>query len=639
MSKKTRRLVAKWMALMLVITSLSTGGLSFKATKASADRQYQYDASDPLYAATHFHLFAKEKVKTTVHTHGNVACKYFDGEGTNYGTNVNEKNFPNGKSDEIFYIRNIESISSNVQAGKVILGSKYKIISKKTDNQVRIQDQNGKTYLFNPPLQYDSFVFEKDGESLLDLDKEFSLLQEKSKQWAVAAKETLKINNKDQNHRFIDFASYNTKSGLVNVQVTYRDWVYGRTELTLKNLDTNAQNNGIVVLNIDLKGQNRADLTLNSMKVQSLQGGTAVSDEEVGKQQYGTMRVIYNLYDSSKSDYVYTGTVVMGKVVYGAVLAPGADLYVEALNGTAIGKNINHSGAESHRRDIIPEDGNKIEEPSTPPSVITGSPTKSPCRTTTPPCKTTKPPCRTTTPPRRTTKPPCQTTAPPTETPSVVPPSTPPTEPPSVVPPSTPPTETPSVVPPSTPPTVPPSVVPPSTPPTETPSVAPPSASPTVPPSVVPPSIPPTETPSVVPPSTPPTETPSVVPPSTPPTETPSVVPPSTPPTETPSVVPPSASPTVPPSESPSVNPTVSPSATPKIVEDKANPPISSTSKIVKNRTVVIDNTASDDTPKTGDSAPIIPLMLIFICSGIAIVTVFAIDAKKKASEEKKTEE
>ena len=112
-------------------------------------------------------------------------------------------------------------------------------------------------------------------------------------------------------------------------------------------------------------------------------------------------------------------------------------------------------------------------------------------------------------------------------------------------------------------------------------------------------------------------------------------MPPSTPPTETPSVVPPSASPTV----SPSVNPTVSPSATPKVVEDKANPPISSTSKIVKNRTVVIDNTASDDTPKTGDSAPIIPLMLIFICSGIAIVTVFVFDAKKKASEEKKIEE
>ena len=359
--KMNKRRFLNWKAILaavVVCCVLFVGVYHFvskdgvRASYSDSDG-YTYAAEDPLFAATHFHLFAQERISMEVHTHGNVACKSLNA-GVDFGTR--KSYFEGKKSDEISYARKLENLNPNAVAGLLILGSDYKVTSPKGANQTVVSNDKS-SYTLNE-ISSNDIVFEKKNEHVLDLDGEFEKLKNRSKEWAKAGGcDDVKVDiTSDQNNRVIDFENANMESGVTFVDIPYDDWAGMSTPITLKNLDTNNSHTGIVVLNIDLRGQKNPNLSLNEMRASGRAGSTvSINNNEVAPKSFGSVRVVYNLYDSSQKDYIYDGYVTFGGVVYGTILAPGADLSVGAINGSAIARNILHTGGESHRNDVIKE--------------------------------------------------------------------------------------------------------------------------------------------------------------------------------------------------------------------------------------------------------------------------------------------
>ncbi|MCH5266834.1 MAG: choice-of-anchor A family protein, partial [Lachnospiraceae bacterium] len=404
-----------------------------KAGYDTGDWVYTYPSTDPLYAATHFHMFAQDSIINSTHAHGNVATKSLD-SGVDFGTRTSY--YPSGKSTEISYARDLVNLNANAVAGTFVLGSDWKITSDKNAGQTTIT--NGKKSFTLNAIKYDNILIEKEGKYVIDIDTEFSKLKSISSYWArQSSSSTVNVDIAgDQNARVIDFANTKMTSGVVTKSISYADWTKYGNSITLKNLDTDTSHTGIVVLNIDLKGVSTANMTVNDMNLSPKSPGmanattkTETSGGEVGSDQYGTVRVVYNLYDSSKSDYVFAGKISWDHRVFGSILAPGATITFGAVNGTIVGKKLIHSGGESHRRDLIGESGSGITEANptpTPTKKPTATPTKAPTATPTkaPTATPTKAP--TATPTKAPTATPTKApTASPTKAPTATPTKTP----------------------------------------------------------------------------------------------------------------------------------------------------------------------------------------------------------------------
>lgn len=75
-------------------------------TNVPTPTTYQYNSSDPLYAATHFHFFGKDYVEIRAHCHGNVATSVFSA-GANSGSNK----LGDLVKSEVFYFRTADAAS------------------------------------------------------------------------------------------------------------------------------------------------------------------------------------------------------------------------------------------------------------------------------------------------------------------------------------------------------------------------------------------------------------------------------------------------------------------------------------------------------------------------------------------------
>lgn len=152
------------------------------------------------------------------------------------------------------------------------------------------------------------------------------------------------IETTDGNRTFIEKVILSDPAG-VNVYNADADAFKGDTRIECKDFDP--EKPGLLILNVDLKGVNEFLLPGTEILYSN---ETNAPHNEVTEWQPGN--VLWNLYDSSKTDRLYRGTVCNKGPVAAHILAPEADVTLEHnLNGTVIARNID-VGAESHRTDL-----------------------------------------------------------------------------------------------------------------------------------------------------------------------------------------------------------------------------------------------------------------------------------------------
>ena len=108
-----------------------------------------------------------------------------------------------------------------------------------------------------------------------------------------------------------------------------------------------------LLINVDMNGRNSfciheeiVKLPLNSPYTSNDDHRTVKLIEDLYKTDYN--RIIWNLYDSGKTDGNYTGTVTLDDKFLGTIIAPYAELNAKAVNGMAIVNKATVTG-ESHR--------------------------------------------------------------------------------------------------------------------------------------------------------------------------------------------------------------------------------------------------------------------------------------------------
>lgn len=385
MQKKiTKSFIAMVMAITLSLSIIPGIGMIVWAGYDASSGTYTYSTSAPLYAATHFHIFAHENVSIDVHTHGNVACNILN---CRAGLGTRPEFYSGNESTEVTYVRKIKQWEPASVVGTLILGSNYQVTSADGAGQTIVEDKTENKPIVLGTVKKSNVIIEKEGNHIIDLDSEFTKLKERSAEWSyMPSSSNAKIDlTRDHNLRAIELYNVNMDSGVTFVNVPYEEITASTNKVSIWGIDGNTAHTGIVVFNVDLKGQTNPALSfpMEGCTLRDNVSGMSINNKEVGADHYGVCRFVWNFYDSSKPDRIYDGKISWTGVKYGTVLAPGADVTCGAVNGTVIAENVNHTGDESHRWDII-SDRITPEETEAPTESVTPKETETPSESVTP---------------------------------------------------------------------------------------------------------------------------------------------------------------------------------------------------------------------------------------------------------------
>ena len=355
--KKFMRTMALGLAAMLVAGSLNVmeasalekDGIIYPGYDETSGL-YTFNPNDVFGAATHVHLFGHE-VKTTVHTHGNVMAEVAD---------MGEIGMRDGKiaypSDyvEYSYAGDIVKLPQVKIWNPLIIGEEMTYSGTNGTNDGTITNKDNSTA---NPFTVSGGVYSMAGVDAVDIDGTLNQLKTLSKTWATQPQDTVATFDlvTDQNDRVIDAAQKGRENTNVYINIPYSDWSKTSNYIQIKGIDSNVNNTGYVVINIDLAGQTDAVMTCNDMKVYDTEGN-AYSNTEHTSAAFGGCRIVYNFYDSTNTadNFAYTGKITFMGTAFGNILAPGADVTMGALNGNVMAYKITHDGQESHRLDIVP---------------------------------------------------------------------------------------------------------------------------------------------------------------------------------------------------------------------------------------------------------------------------------------------
>lgn len=209
-----------------------------------------------------------------------------------------------------------------------------------------------------------------------------NLQEQKNQSWNVNL-ENLSFSVKHADN-YIDFSSYKTKyqqmsnsysklqsnvefnNGNINLpdssvqaqnilNITASDFNSIKDAFLISGIDWSDgqyQNNQTLVINVDLAGQ--TDFAFNKDVTYRYKGST---DEPICNGGEASLfkgtNILWNFYDSSKTDGVYKGKIHSTKIINGQFLAPGADVKLDVnFNGNAIANKI-VINQESHRADYL----------------------------------------------------------------------------------------------------------------------------------------------------------------------------------------------------------------------------------------------------------------------------------------------
>ena len=208
-----------------------------------------------------------------------------------------------------------------------------------------------------------------------------NLQEQKNQSWNVNL-ENLSFSVKHADN-YIDFSSYKTKyqqmsnsysklqsnvefnNGNINLpdssvqaqnilNITASDFNSINQHFSISGIDWSDgqyQNNQTLVINVDLAGQ--TDFAFNKDVTYSYKGSADSILNGGEASLFKGTNILWNFYDSSKTDGVYKGKIHSTETINGQFLAPGADVKLDVtFNGNAIANKI-VINQESHRADYL----------------------------------------------------------------------------------------------------------------------------------------------------------------------------------------------------------------------------------------------------------------------------------------------
>lgn len=320
---------------------------------------FDNEDSNQLGYASNFHIFANEATLNS-HTNGNVAVGDFYGN-VNFGTNIKD----GALEKEVSYIQTPHNISSSSfvnsnekRANKVVFGENNDIdVSNKNRPSI-----NG-TYLDHikngsddaNSIDEDEIYQDKNGNKYIDIENYLDgFLSSKSEALAKENPQVEVTNDDfpDQNQRVINLQDYEVTNGNqividLDPSVLAKDtpiYIYG---LSADKGGTN------IIINVDTKGANPYDVN-SQIKLIYNDGDTNNNVERPNQETeyFDDNHLLWNFYDSTASDKLYTGQININRPFQGSVLAPKATIDVGAnLDGNIVADKVIVNG-ETHRWDL-----------------------------------------------------------------------------------------------------------------------------------------------------------------------------------------------------------------------------------------------------------------------------------------------
>lgn len=303
----------------------TTGQLKYNYIDTEAEtfvKSSYYDSSLSLGLAGNFAIVGYSKVSNNVHTNGNILTTNLTNK-ANFGCNQATK--------QVSYIQRytgdpMSTESPRADKDLLVVGNGVTVGLADNNNHFSI---NG-TMLSSP------YSVAKDSETTKYIDmvaakEESKRIAEKLASYADQGITKTSVNE--------GFDLTNDTDGYLNVYNTTASDL-GSNIVNVKLSDTAGTS---TLINIDAKGAKT--VTLNGLNLYI--NGKMLSTEETGDFSGG--KVLINIYDSTKSDKMFTGTFNNTKAVYASILAPCATLNLDQnVNGTMIGDIVNVN-AESHQ--------------------------------------------------------------------------------------------------------------------------------------------------------------------------------------------------------------------------------------------------------------------------------------------------
>ncbi|MBQ3517559.1 MAG: hypothetical protein IJA29_10090 [Lachnospiraceae bacterium] len=353
--KKFMRTMALGLAAMLVAGSLNVmeaeaagvAGLTYPKWDAVSST-YQYNSSDIFREATHVHFFGENVTTTGVHTHGNIMAENaWIGE---IGMRSGKISYPLEYKETSYIGTSINQMESTIN-GDLILGSAG-TIGYVNDAGTEKALVNGSLTAIDPT---GDIRLETTTTKAVDIAGTLEYLKGLSTTWSNLPQSSI-VNydlKSDMNNRVINTNQTQAPDDYIVINIDYADWAYYDQYIQIKGLDSDPANEGIVIINVDMKGVQDADMTRGDMKVYDSKGNI-YNNTEHSTAAFGSCRLVYNIIDSTAANNIYTGNLKFNNTIFGNILAPGASVTVGAINGNVMAKTIVHTAQESHRLDIFP---------------------------------------------------------------------------------------------------------------------------------------------------------------------------------------------------------------------------------------------------------------------------------------------
>ena len=307
-----------------------------------------YSESDPLYAATRFHIFASDDVQINAHTNGNIAANHMSIAGSNSGTSGLPTEL---LISEVSYIKDFTGINSQILCNgnsPLVIGPDVVVDTYDNGNGFTVK---GSTMEYAVQMNNSSvkniFQETEGGATFIDMDAEFAKLMKLSKGLAEA--------EPTDDSSIIDFTDWNSRKINVDMSKPYTMLsvnaydLAGNTPITITGYDETGSNS--VIINVDLKDYSGGTFDEGAHIKYNTVSGEQIGNKERTTWEYG--KVLWNFYDSSESDGCYKGKININGNFLGSILAPCANVETnQNFDGTAVCATFtNH--AETHRNDFL----------------------------------------------------------------------------------------------------------------------------------------------------------------------------------------------------------------------------------------------------------------------------------------------
>ena len=315
-SKNFKRIAAVAMAGILVLGSINLSGLSVSADNSGrrtpyyddVNHKYVYDANDILGAATHVHLFGRTVI-SNAHTHGNIFCQTGrlgengtrqENNDTTDGVGIGDNFNPLTWYHEVNYIQqSLECINAASSLDVLVVGNGIDYGGAGTNRWV--QTTEGQAALNKTNGMYQDTA----SQTAIDFNTEFSILENRSRDWSkIPTSSNISYDiTSDMNNRYINVNGRNAKDN-VYLNISYDEWRWGGNgnQIKIYGLDGTTTNKGVLIINIDMKGVENPDFSLSGAGLLVSTNNGEFNNREFKTSEYGSYRILFNLYDSGKAD-------------------------------------------------------------------------------------------------------------------------------------------------------------------------------------------------------------------------------------------------------------------------------------------------------------------------------------------------